>query len=91
MANVKLLYRVDIGLDQERGYGAVVCAIGPENKVVKRKGIKANSIRQLCRRIHEAVCEDDQMRRRFPLETEAQSVPSIITPGNGDPLFNELS
>lgn len=82
---IRILYRIDIGFDQERGYAAAI--LDPNDK--KSKGVKASNIRQLCRRIHEAICEDEQKKRRFPLESEARSVSSIITPGN-DPMFNNL-
>lgn len=82
---IRILYRIDIGFDPERGYAAAILDINDK----KSKGVKANSMRQLCRHIHEAVCEDESKKRRFPLESEAQSVSSIITPGN-DPMFNQL-
>ena len=79
---IHLLYRIDIGFDQERGYAAAILDLQDK----KTKGLKASSIRQLCRQIHEAVCQDEQRKRRFPLESEAQSVSTLITPGNGDPF-----
>lgn len=79
------MYRIDIGFDQARGYAAAI--YDPLDR--KAKGIKASNIRQLCRRIHEAICEDEQKKRRFPLESEAQSVQTIIAPGQ-DPLFDQL-
>lgn len=73
MANVKFMYRADIGFEPGRGYAAALRDVS-QNRL---KGIKANSIRQLMRRISEAICEDEQKKRRFPLEHEA---PVIITP-----------
>lgn len=80
---VKLMYRIDIGFDPERGYGAAI--FDPIDG--KQKGIKAANIRQLCRSIHEAICEDEQKKRRFPLERETGG--HIITKGQ-DPLFDQL-
>lgn len=82
---MRVMYRIDIAFDPNRGYAAAI--LDPLDKKVK--GVKASNIRQLCRRIHEAVCKDEQKKRRFPLESEASSVSSIITPGN-DPFFNQL-
>ena len=80
------MYQVDIGFAPGRGYAAVI-----KDVMDKRvKTIRANSIRELCRHVHEAVCEDEQKKRRFPLEHEAQSVQQIITPESGDPFFNGL-
>jgi len=73
MAKVAFMFQVDIGFSSERGYAAVVKDVMDR----KSKGIKANSIRQLMRRISEAVCEEEQRKRRFPMESEA---PVIITP-----------
>lgn len=80
------MYRIDIGFDRERGYGAAIFDVLDK----KTKGCKANSMRQLCRQIHESVCEDEAKKRRFPLESEARSAPSIITPETKDPLFNQV-
>lgn len=81
--SVRVMYRIDIGFDPDRGYAAAI--FDPIDR--KSKGIKASNIRQLCRRLHEAICEDEQKKRRFPLEREAGG--SIITKGQ-DPLFNQL-
>lgn len=67
------MYRIDIGFNPEKGYAAAIYDVKGE----RHKGIKANSIRQLCRRIHEAVCDDEQKKRHFPLEHERSR---IITP-----------
>jgi hypothetical protein len=72
-----VLFRVDYGFDPERGYAAAIFD-AQANRV---KGIRANSIRQLSRLCHEAICEQENNRRRFPLEMEKQdSSPRIITP-----------
>lgn len=67
------MYQVDIGFSAERGYAAVIKDVIGR----KTKGVKGNSIRQLMRRVSEAIAEDEQKKRRFPLESEA---PVIITP-----------
>jgi len=73
MAKVAFMYQVDIGFSAERGYAAVIKDVIGR----KTKGVKGNSIRQLMRRVSEAIAEDEQKKRRFPLESEA---PVIITP-----------
>ena len=73
MPNVTRLYSVEIGFNPDFGYAAAVFDVRDK----RTKGIKGNSIRQLCRNLHEAICEDDQSKRNFPLEREA---PVIITP-----------
>lgn len=73
MAKVAFMFQIDIGFSAEKGYAAVVKDVIGR----KTKGIKGNSIRQLMRRVAEAVAEEDQRKRRFPLESEA---PVIITP-----------
>lgn len=81
MPKVAQLYQVTIGFNSEYGYAAAVMDLRDK----RVKGIKGNSIRQLCRNLHELICEDDQKKRNFPLEREA---PVIITPESNDPLFN---
>ena len=72
-----VLFRVDYGFDPERGYGAAII----DAQSNKTKGIRANSMRQLSRLCHEAICEQENKRRRFPLEMEKQDeAPRIITP-----------
>lgn len=83
MANVHLMYRIDIGFDPDRGYAAVV--LDPSNK--RQKGIKANSIEQLTSRLRNVLNEDANKKKRFPLEHERGAQTSIITPEMGDPLF----
>lgn len=77
MAKPIVLFRVDMGFDPERGYAASIM----DAQANKMKGIRANSIRQLCRLVHEAICEAESQRRRFPLEFEAAEPPRIITNG----------
>lgn len=72
-----VLFRVDYGFDPERGYAAAI--IDAQSK--KTKGIRANSMRQLSRLCHEAICEAEGKRRRFPLEMEISEPPRIITNG----------
>ena len=74
MAKPIVLFRVDFGFDPERGYAAAVI----DAQAGKTKGIRGNSMRQLCRNVHEAICEAESKRRRFPLEHEEPS--RIITP-----------
>jgi hypothetical protein len=76
MAKVAFMFQIDIGFSSEKGYAAVVKDVIDK----KSKGIKANSIRQLMRRVSDAVATEEQRKRRFPLESEA---PVILTPGNG--------
>ena len=73
MAKVRFLYRVDIGFEPERGFAAALADV-TQNRT---KGIKGNSIRQLMRNVSSAICEDEQKKRRFPLEHEPKL---IITP-----------
>jgi hypothetical protein len=84
--DVNFMFRIDIGFSPTRGYAASILDV-IDNKT---KGVKGNSIRQLMRQVHEAVAEEEQRKRRFPLEHEASSAPSIITPDNGDPLFGAI-
>ena len=76
MAKPIVLFRVDFGFDPERGYAAAIS----DAQAQKVKGIRANSIRELCRLCHQAICEAEQKRRRFPLEMEIKEPPRIITP-----------
>ena len=80
MAETVFLFRIDLGYNAEKGYGATVLHV-PTNRI---KGIKGNSIRNLLRGISKEVAEEEQKMRRFPLEQETRS---IITPGDGDPLL----
>lgn len=80
MAKTIVMFRIDVGYNPELGYAAVVL----DGLDKKQKGVKGNSIRQLMRRVSDAVCEEEQRKRRFPLEQDA---PVLITPESGDPLF----
>ena len=71
-----LMFRIDIGFDPERGYGAALFDVLAE----KQKGIKASNIRQLMRLVGQAICEAEQKSRRFPLEHERSEPKRIITP-----------
>ncbi len=73
MANATVMFRIDIGFDPERGYAAVLTDVLGE----RMKGIKGNSIRNLMRNVSQQICEEEQRRRRFPLEHERNR---IITP-----------
>ena len=73
------MFNVQIGFDPDRGYAAVLSDV----HLGRMKGVKGNSIRQLMRRVSEEVCNEEQRKRRFPLEAET-SAPLIITPGDKD-------
>lgn len=78
MPQVAFLYRIDIGLDKERGYAASVTDVQrstEERHMVK--GIRGNSIEQIMSRLRHALIEEEGKRRRFPLESESR----IITNG----------
>lgn len=75
MAKPIVLFRVDFGFDPDRGYAAAII----DAQANKTKGIRANSMRELCRLCHTAICDAESHRRRFPLEFERES-PRIITP-----------
>lgn len=71
-----LMFRIDVGFDPERGYAAAVLDVPNE----RHKGIKASNIRQLMRSVAQAVCDEEQRQRRFPLEHERGEPSRIITP-----------
>ena len=77
MAQTVVLFRVDIGYNPGKGYGATIVDV----QLNRMKGIKGNSIRNLMRNVNQVVCDEEQKKRRFPLEQE--SAPMIITPPNG--------
>lgn len=82
---IHLLFRIDIGFSEHRGYAAVVLDVPNQ----RHKGIKGNSPEQVVSRIRNVVLEEMRKKRDFPLESEPSSTrPSIITPSDGDPLFN---
>ena len=78
-----VLFRVDYGFDPERGYAAAIIDAqeSARRQAEVTKGIRANSMRQLCRLVGQAVCDAESKRRRFPLEFEAE--PSRIITPNG--------
>jgi hypothetical protein len=71
-----LMFRIDIGFDPERGYGAAVLDVINE----RTKGIRANSIQQLTSRLRNVLNEEVETRRQFPLEHEREEPSRIITP-----------
>jgi hypothetical protein len=73
VAEVQLLYRVDIGFSEARGYAAALTDIRGE----RSKGIKGNSIEQLMSRLRNVILETEYRRKHFPLESEPKR---IITP-----------
>lgn len=76
MAKPILMFRIDIGFDVDRGYGAALYDVHDN----KTQGIKASNIRQLMRLISASICEAEQKKRRFPLEHERDEPSRIITP-----------
>jgi hypothetical protein len=82
MSKVALLYRIDIGFDEGRGYAAAIIDVG----LGRMKGIKGNSIQQLTARLRHVLNEEMEKKRNFPMESEAAGKSSIITPEgfNGD-------
>jgi len=71
--SVHLLFRIDIGFDENRGYAAVLLDVQGQ----RQKGIRGNSIHQLSSRIRHVLNEEMEKRRNFPLESEPSR---IITP-----------
>jgi hypothetical protein len=76
MAETYFMFRVDIGYNADKGYGATVLDVR-RNMI---KGIKGNSIRQLLRNIASVIAEEEQKQRHFPVESEPRL---IITPNGG--------
>jgi len=68
------MFRIDVGFNPERGYGAALLDVQSN----QQKGIRAGNIRQLMRLLGQAICDQEQRSRRFPLEKEEPS--RIITP-----------
>lgn len=79
MAKPILLFRIDVGFDPDKGYGAAVLDV-PNQKM---KGIRGNSMQQITSRLRQVLNEEMAMRRQFPLEHEKEEPSRIITPGNG--------
>jgi len=70
---VHLLFRIDIGFDENRGYAAVVLDVPGE----RQKGIRGNSPEQLASRLRHVLIEELAKLSHFPLESEPSK---IITP-----------
>lgn len=83
---VHLLFRLDIGFSEDRGYAAVVMDV--PNK--RSKGIKGNSPEQLMSRIRNVLLDEMRKKRDFPLESEPGGQRSIIMPEDNDPLFSGI-
>lgn len=77
-SNVHLLYRIDIGFSEDRGYAAAVFDVLQK----RAKGIKGNSPEQLMSRLRQEMIKAMSEKRNFPLESEASS---IITPNGFEP------
>lgn len=75
MAQTIFIFRVDIGLNAEKGYGATVLDV----QLGRIKGVKGNSPEQLISRIRNVFLEEMRKKRNFPLESE-QNQKRIITP-----------
>jgi len=73
MAQTIFLFRIDIGLNPERGYGATVLDV----QLDRIKGIKGATPEQLISRIRNVVLEELHKKKNFPLESEPSR---IITP-----------
>jgi hypothetical protein len=84
MSQIHLLFRVDIGFSEDRGYACSVFDV-PNQRM---KGIKANSIEQLASRLRNVILEEGRKKRNFPLESEPRS--PIIMPESNDPLFKKV-
>jgi hypothetical protein len=70
---VHLMYRIDIGFSENRGYGAAILNV----RNGMSKGIRANSPEQLMSRLRRELIEDMEKAKHFPLESEPSR---IITP-----------
>jgi hypothetical protein len=72
-STVHLMYRIDIGFSENRGYAAALLNV----RNGMSKGIKGNSPEQLCSRLRNELMEDMKKQKMFPLESESSR---IITP-----------
>lgn len=72
-SKVHLMYRIDIGFSENRGYAAAVFDV----RGGRSKGIKGNSAEQLMSRLRRELIEDIEKQKHFPLESEPSR---IITP-----------
>ena len=77
------MYRIDIGLDPDRGYAALLfdATVVESTGEGRMKGIRGNSIEQLMSRIRRVIIDEEGKRRRFPLEIEKE--PARIISPNG--------
>lgn len=83
---VHLLFRMDIGFSESRGYAAVVTDV----PLKRMKSIKGNSPEQLMSRIRNVLLDEMRKKKHFPLESEPGGQHNIITPDMGDPLFGGI-
>jgi len=69
---VNLLYKIDIGFDEGRGYACVMQDV--QDSIHKGgniiKGIRGNSMEQIASRIRRVLIEEAGKRKHFPLESE---------------------
>jgi hypothetical protein len=80
MAHPILLFRIDVGFDPDRGYGAAVLDVLNQ----RMKGVKGNSIQQITSRLRNVLNEEMAKRKQFPLEHErTPDEPSRIITPNG--------
>jgi len=86
--NVRLIYRIDIGFSEQRGYAAAIVEVNQDGRH-RQKGIRGNSPEQLMSRVRQELIVEMNKRKRFPLESEPQTTNGspIIRPEDGDPLF----
>lgn len=70
MANVQLMYRIDIGFDEDRGYAALIQ--DPNNE--REKGVRGNSVEQLMSRLRHIIIDEENKHRHFPLESEPSRI-----------------
>ena len=76
MANINLIYRIDIGFSEDRGYACAIFDVSrPDNP--RQKGIRGNSIEQIASRLRHVLIQEENKRTHFPLESEPAR---IITP-----------
>jgi hypothetical protein len=76
MAKTIFIFRIDIGLNKDKGYGATILDV--QRQMVK--GIKGNSTEQLLSRIRRVVLDEMHKKTNFPLESERSEPSRIIMP-----------
>lgn len=87
-SKVALMFRIDIGFAEDRGYAAVLIDAQNSSKdKILQKGVRGNSMEQLASRLRHVLIEEAHKRKNFPLESEPAARSPIIMPGE-DPLFN---